>query len=462
MKIPIAAAMSALGATLYDADSAPPQLRISTDTRTLEPGDAFLALRGTRFNGHDFTSEAVQRGASLLVVDEPQARVDGVATMLVERTQLAYMTLAGLSRELFAGRVIAITGSTGKTTTKAFLGELLRPHFGTRIISAPANENNEIGVSKLLLAASNEQHDAIVVEMGARRPGDIAVLVAFVKPEVGVLTNIGDAHLEIMGSRECLAETKWALFSEGARAVLNADDAVSVARAPELPRMPHWFAARDDGQDVDRTGRTTAVIGRHRVIDTEGSNSKEIPVNVTVPGTHNRANLAAAVAGALELGVRLESMTETIAHLRLPEGRFESIAMPGGWRIIFDAYNASAAGTIAALDALAAEKPQRAIALLGSMAELGEESRALHERVGAHAAAIVDVLLVAGDYTAALANGAAQAGLPGARLVPVGSNAEAAEWLQANARPGDAVLVKGSRKYRLEEIIERLQAVPQT
>ncbi|MBV8491138.1 MAG: UDP-N-acetylmuramoyl-tripeptide--D-alanyl-D-alanine ligase [Candidatus Eremiobacteraeota bacterium] len=458
MKLPISAAMSALGATLYDADAAPLELRISTDTRTLQPGDAFLALRGARFNGHDYAGEAVARGASLLVIDEPQARVAGTAAMLVARTNIAYMTLAGLARERFSGRVIAVTGSAGKTTTKAFLQQLLTARFGSRVAGSPGNENNEIGVSKLLLAASDEQHDAVVVEMGARHPGDIETLVSFVKPEVGILTNIGDAHLEIMGSREQLAETKWALFSHGARAVLNADDHTSVARAAGLPEPPHWFAARDDDAPVT-LDRATVVSGTRRLVDQRPGDRRELPIEVRIPGLHNRANLAAALAGALELGVPLEAAAEKIAALRLPEGRFESIVMPQGWRIIFDAYNASAAGTIAALDALSGEPRERTIAVLGSMAELGEEAAALHERVGERAAACADVLIVTGDHGAALARGARRAGVRAPLLLAVSSNAEAADWLLANVRPGDVVFIKGSRKYRLEEIVERLRTV---
>src|SRR6185312_9754311 len=209
MKIPIQKAVTALGATLFDADAAPAELRVSTDTRSIQRGDTFLALTGDRFNGHDYTADAVKRGAAMLIVDESDSRVPGVATILVERTRSAYMTLAGIARDMFRGRVIGITGSTGKTTTKAFLTQLLATKYGNRVIAAPANENNEIGVGKLLLAASNDEHDAIVIEMGARQYGDIATLVAFARPEVGVLTNIGEAHLEIMGSRERLAETKW-------------------------------------------------------------------------------------------------------------------------------------------------------------------------------------------------------------------------------------------------------------
>ncbi|HEY1976929.1 MAG TPA: UDP-N-acetylmuramoyl-tripeptide--D-alanyl-D-alanine ligase [Candidatus Baltobacteraceae bacterium] len=457
MNIPIQQAVTALGATLFDADAAPAEVRVSTDTRTLERGDTFVALTGDRFNGHDYTADAVKRGAALLVVDEADSRVPGVATLLVERTRSAYMTLAGIARDTFAGRVIAITGSTGKTTTKAFLTQLLATKYGSRVIAAPANENNEIGVGKLLLAASNEEHDAIVIEMGARQYGDVATLVAFAKPEVGVLTNIGEAHLEIMGSRERLAETKWALFEKGARAVLNADDPVSVKRAARLVHPPHWFAARE-AEAADRPGRMTTLAGRSRAVDRDGDRCEELDVDVNVPGLHNRANAAAAIAGALELGVPLASMREVLATLRLPEGRFESFRVPAGWRVIYDAYNANASGMVAALDAFAMEKPERAIAVLGSMAELGNESEKLHERVGAHAAKRVDVLLVSGEYAGALARGAAGAGFSSQMIVTIDDNAQAARWLREHARKGDVVLLKGSRKYKLEEIVEDLLA----
>ncbi|HKE38167.1 MAG TPA: UDP-N-acetylmuramoyl-tripeptide--D-alanyl-D-alanine ligase [Candidatus Baltobacteraceae bacterium] len=448
-------AAKVLGATLFDADKAPDEVRVCTDTRTIERGDTFLALTGERFNGHDYTADAVKAGAAMLIVDEADARVPGVATLLVERTLSAYMTLAGIARDAFRGRVIAVTGSTGKTTTKAFLTQLLAPKYGNRVIAAPANENNEIGVCKLLLGASNEAHDVVVVEMGARQYGDIATLVAFAKPEIGVLTNIGEAHLEIMGSRERLADTKWALFERGARAVLNADDSVSIKRVDRLAQPPHWFAARES-ESVERQGRMTTLVGRSRAIDRHGERCDAIDVEVSVPGVHNLANAAAAIAGALELGVPLESMRDPLATLRLPEGRFESFRVPAGWRVIYDAYNANASGMVAALDAFAMEKPERAIAVLGSMAELGDESVKLHERVGAHAAKRVDVLLVSGDYADALARGASSAGFSSQMIVTIRDNAQAARWLREHARRGDVVLLKGSRKYKLEEIVEDL------
>ena len=460
MNIPIAMGATHLGATFFDADAAPDDLRLCTDTRNLQRGDTFLALKGEHFNGHDYTAEAVKLGAKCLIIGESDARVPGIATLLVDNTRSSYLTLAGLARDLFKGSVIAVTGSTGKTTTKAFLTQLLSAKYGGRVVAAPANENNEIGVSKLLLKASNDEHDVIVVEMGARHFGDIATLVAFAKPDVGVLTNIGDAHVEVMGSRERLAETKWALFAKGARPVINARDPVSVTRATKFAQPPHWFAAIGENDAPPKRARLTLTVGRKKAVDRNGDASGEIDIDLHVPGAHNLANVAAALAGAAELGVPLEEMREALATLRLPEGRFESFRMAAGWRLIYDAYNANAAGMLAALDAFAAEKPDRAIAVLASMAELGDESVRLHERVGAHAAKRVDVLLVSGDYADAMVRGAQKEGMAGGAIVSVGGNDEAAEWLRRNARKGDAVLLKGSRKYKLEEIVEQLKAVP--
>jgi UDP-N-acetylmuramoyl-tripeptide--D-alanyl-D-alanine ligase len=457
MNLPLAEAIAATGATLRDAERAPAVVRVSTDTRTTIDGDTFVALRGERFDGHDFVEEAVRRGAQMLVLDRAAPQIAGVATMIVGDTRRAYMALAATARERFAGSVLAITGSAGKTTCKAFATQLLSVRYGERIAAAPANENNEIGVSKLLLSLSNEAHDAVVVEMGARHYEDIAVLVDIARPDVGILTNVGEAHLEIVGTRERLADMKWALFGRGARAVLNAHDATSLARADTLGHAPHWFVADDGDSVLDGCPRITALLARSRLIDVAGGRRVfDRRVSLTLPGTYNDANVAAAIAGALELGADLTAMSEMLPTLRLPPGRFESFAMPGGWRLIYDAYNASPSGMIAALDALAGEPGARTIAVLGSMAELGTESVSLHERVGAHAAERAGIVLVGGEYADALERAAQGKG--SASVVRVDSNGEAALWLRENARQGDVVLLKGARKYHLEEVLAELRA----
>ena len=461
MRVPLDRAIAASGATLFDGAAAPATLRIGTDTRSIEPGDAFVALHGERFDGNDFAEEAVRCGAALLVLDRPAARVAGVPAMLVDRTDRAYMAFARVARELFDGLVVAVTGSTGKTTTKTFLTQLCAAQYGDRVLASPGNENNEIGVSKLLLRASNEAHDVVIAEMGARRHGDIAILVDIARPDVGILTNVGEAHVEIMGSRERLAETKWALFSQGASAVLNAGDEVSVARAPMLPQPQSWFAAVSSepaSQLSCAFEPLTALVGERRLLVRDRGVRSEYEIETRLPGLHNRVNLAAAIAGARRLGVSLERLIPEIPALQLPPGRYDRVAIEGGPRIIYDAYNANASGMIAALDAFAGETALRRIAVLASMAELGDESQSLHERVGAHAAARVDVLLVGGDFAAALALGAQRAGLDASRIVLVRNNSHAAAWLRENATSDDAVLLKGSRKYKLEEIVEELYA----
>ncbi|MHB8145789.1 MAG: UDP-N-acetylmuramoyl-tripeptide--D-alanyl-D-alanine ligase [Vulcanimicrobiaceae bacterium] len=454
MSLPLDAALAATHATLMEGERAPQRLRIATDTRTLEPGDTFVALRGERFDGHAYLAQAVARGAVAVIVDDPQARVPGIATLVVANTLTAYMALAGAARAAFHGRVLAITGSAGKTTTKVLAAQLLAARYGDRVLASPANENNEIGVSRLLLAASDAQHDVLVVEMGARNYGDIAPLVAIARPDTGILTNIGEAHLEIMGSRERLAETKWALFGQGARAVLNANDATVRERAASLARSPHWFAAFDPDAHVDVPGRSTVLVGSDLLRERDGTQRREYVVDVRLPGRHNRENLAAAIAAARELDVDTDAMLPLLPGLQLPPGRFESILLRNGVRVIFDAYNANASGMMAALDAFAQEPGATHIAVLASMAELGAEAPALHERIGAHAAATkVDWLLAGGEYAQELARGARDAGLPWERIATFATNDDAVRWLRERSRTGDVVLLKGSRKYKLEEVL---------
>ncbi|MBV9700019.1 MAG: UDP-N-acetylmuramoyl-tripeptide--D-alanyl-D-alanine ligase [Candidatus Eremiobacteraeota bacterium] len=461
MNLPLDVALRATDGTLRNRDAAPSHIRVSTDTRTIEAGDTFVALHGERYDGHHFAGEALRRGASMVVVDRVTPDFDAAAMLLVDDTLRAYMALAAVARALFNGRVVGITGSAGKTTTKDFLAHLLEPAYRGRILATPANENNEIGVSRLLLSSSNAAHDVLVVEMGARHFGDIATLVELARPHVGVLTNVGEAHVEIMGSRERLAETKWALFQRGAEAVLNAQDAVSRERSVALTQRVWWFAALDSADELQscrRLPNLTALIGERRLFHAAGAASDELQADARVPGRHNRANLAAAAATALALGLSLETVAAQLARVQLPAGRYDSIALPGGVRVIYDAYNANASATIAALDAFAAEAAPRRIAVLAGMAELGDEASALHERVGEHAARRVDLLVVEGDFADALATGARRAGLAAERIIYADDNAGVAAWLRTHAQRDDVVLLKGSRKYRMEEIVEDLQA----
>ena len=428
-------------------------MRIATDTRALEPGDAFLALHGERFDGHEFVGDALARGGALAIVARREAIPAGRSGLVVADTLKAYMAMAGAARARISGRIIAVTGSTGKTTTKSLLAQLLGL-CEMRVAATPQNENNEIGVSKLFLALEGDE-EAVVVEMGCRHYGEIAELVAFARPDIGLLTNIGEAHLEIMGTRERIAETKWGLFASGARAILNLADEESLRRAPSLgAREVAWFAAGL----AKGPGPATLIPQRDLLVQLEGTSRIAFTVPMTLPGDHNLANLAAAVAGARAAGIELAKLARAIPSLVLPPGRYERVALPDGAHLVYDAYNASLSGTLATLQAFAAEEASRRIAVLGGMAELGPEAAQMHAQTGAAAHAYgIDIVLAGGKEAEATLKGARDAGMPAGAVVAYPDNAAAIAWLRANARAGDAILLKGSRMYKMEEILAALR-----
>jgi len=442
-------AVAALDARALRAQRLPARLAISTDTRTIRSGDAYLALRGERFDGHAYVAQAFERGAAACIVADPAAVPDGAPALVVSDTTRAYLELAHLARTRVRGGVVAITGSAGKTTTKSFLAQLLA---GSRIpaVATPENENNEIGVSKFLLSLDDGETRVAIVEMGARNYRDLDPLVDAARPDVGILTNIGEAHLEIFGSQRRLADTKWGIFERGARAVLNLNDPTSCERAVDLQAPPLWFGIDDA---VPPPGAPAVVMrDAQTLVVHDGTARIEHPIDVRVPGAHNRANLAAAFAGAVALGHPPAELLDAIEGVTLPAGRYESFDLANGVRLIFDAYNASLSGTLAALEAFASEPAQRRIAVLGGMAELGPQSPEMHERAGHTAAERADVVLCGGDFRADTLRGA------GAKGVAYDGSAEAIAWLRGALRAGDVVLLKGSRKYAMETIAHALGA----
>ena len=464
MTIDTTRAIAASEAMVLEGARLPARLHFSTDTRSIAAGDAFVALRGANYDGHAFVRDALARGASALVVADDSVVPPGVAALVVPDTTVAYLAFAAVARDGLHARVAAITGSAGKTTTKAFLAQILERATRSTVVATYANENNEIGVAKLLLSASSDAA-YVVVELGARRYGEIEPLARAAKPDVAILTNVGEAHLEIMGSPERLAETKWGIFASGAHAVLNAGDAVSRERAPGLEHGITWFGAEPTEVSL-RGGERFVSLQRVRdvaprdvlsIASADGA-SDRFDANVTVAGEHNRTNALAASAGALALGLDPSAVADALAYLELPAGRYERIDA-GGIAFIYDAYNASMSGTLATLASFAREPVARRIAVLSSMAELGTGAAAMHERVGAAAAqSNLDALLVGGDFAGDLSRGARDTGFDRERIVPFANNTVAVAWLRANVRDGDLVLLKGSRRYRLEEIVEGVRA----
>jgi UDP-N-acetylmuramoyl-tripeptide--D-alanyl-D-alanine ligase len=457
MTIDTPSAIAVTGARPLRAQRLPGLLTIVTDSRSIRAGETYLALRGERFDGHAFVADAFAKGAATCIVADAASVPEGRPALLVSDTLRAYLDLAHLARGRIRGPVVAITGSAGKTTTKAFLAQLLSA-ADVPAVATPENENNEIGVSKFFLRLDDDDARVAVVEMGARKYLDLDVLVDCALPNIGILTNIGEAHMEIFGTRERLAATKWGLFARGARAVLNLADEVSRARANTLPAPPLWFGV---GEALPPIGAPAVVVrDATTLVVHDGTARVEHPIEVRVPGTHNRANLAAAIAAAIALGTSPSQLAPHVGELTLPAGRYESHALAHGGRLIFDAYNASLSGTLATLATFAQETAMRRIAVLGGMAELGDESAVMHERAGSAAARAADVVLAGGAFAEATARGAREAGLAADAVVCYGDNAAAVAWLRANLTAGDVVLLKGSRMYAMEEI--RRALTPQT
>lgn len=464
MKIALERAARAAGARAHGDVPLAESVAFSTDTRTLAPGDAFVALRGERFDGHAYVARAVAAGARLVVVDDAGAVPAGVPALLVDDTTRAYLAFGACARAMSNARVVAITGSAGKTTTKAFLAQVLERAQPGRVIATPANENNEIGVAKLLLSVPADAA-YVVVEFGARRYGEIEPLARAAAPDVAILTNVGDAHLEIFGSQERLAHTKWGIFATGARRIINAADSISMERAMRADGAGRTTAfALDAANDVRGMEAAVVLEGRARLTYATfardgASRVQAFATAVAVPGDHNRQNAVAAAAAALDLGLDGAAIAAALASLALPPGRYERIQV-GAYALLYDAYNASMSGTLATLASFAAEPARRRIAILGSMAELGDDAAGMHARVGAAAAAAgIDALLVGGAHAADLALGARNAGYDKERIVPFADNDDAVAWLRDNARPGDLVLLKASRRYKLEEIVEGVRSV---
>jgi UDP-N-acetylmuramoyl-tripeptide--D-alanyl-D-alanine ligase len=436
----------------------PLEASVATDSRTLAPGELYVALRGERFDGHAFVGAALARGACGVVVSDASVVPENAPALVVADTLAAYQAFAGCARHALDARVIAVTGSAGKTTTKELLAQLLVAAGFAPVAATPANENNEFGVPKLFLGLDSSVR-AVVVEMGARRYGEIAPLTAIARPDVAIVTNIGEAHLEVMGSRERLAETKFEIFGTGAIPVLNVRDAASCERAAGLGREPVWFAA-SGGEGLGGLKVRSALFVSRTALKffVAGANVTTYPIRCDLPGDHNLENLAAAFAGAYAAGADLERLAAAVPSLTLPQGRYERMNV-GAFDVIYDAYNASMSGTLATLRSFAREVAGRKIAVLSSMAELGPDAPEMHERVGAAAAASkLDALLVGGDYAESLARGARGAGFPAELVINFDDNGRVVDWLRANARAGDLVLLKASRRYKLESVLEGLRS----
>ena len=423
---------------------------LANDTRALMPGSLYVALRGERFDGHDFAYDAAMRHAGALLVDHLVA-VE-LPQIVVADTQLALASIASSLQRDRDARVVAITGSNGKTSVKALTQSILQ-EAGTSYVN-PGNRNNEIGLPLAIIDAPDDA-DFAIYEMGAGKPGDIAYLTGIVAPHVAVVNNVACAHLERLGSLMGVAETKGAIYAalpaDGV-AVINADDAFA-----------EYFAGLAAGRRILRFGLDASadVTARELRSDAQGSQftlstpQGEIAITLPLAGRHNVLNALAAASLALACGVSLAIIAHGLAAAKPVPGRQVSRTLGNGAVLVDDSYNANPASVAAAIDTLAAAGGE-AWLVLGDMRELGVDAEALHADAGRRAkSAGIRRLYTLGPLSAA----AAQAFGTGARSFE--THAELVEALRADLR--DAAqpqslrcLVKGSRGSAMDRIVNAL------
>ena len=426
---------------------------VTTDTRTVGEDDLFAALKGEKFDGHDFIEQAVSDGAAgVIVEDAARLYPDGDYTIfVVKNTRKAYQDLALFHRRRFSIPVVAVTGSAGKTSTRALIATVLEQKYN--VLQTEKNFNNEIGLPRTLLQLTKE-HGACVVELGMRGLGQIKELADIAEPTVGVVTNVGKSHIELLGSQVQIARAKGelveALGSDGT-AVLNQDDKRVAAMAGKCKGKVVGFGIINDAPVMAGTIKNSekGLSFTCRCFD------QVIDVHMAVIGTHNVYNALAAVAVGRLLGLSEHQMQKGLAEYKGVPMRQELVNIDN---VVFvnDAYNANPASMKEAVDTLVTLTGGRKIAVLGGMLELGDWAEKEHEKIGTYLAdKKVDVLIALGDEARFMAKAAKAAGMN--EVYTVTTHAEAAAVLRRIMRQGDTVLLKGSRGFAMEKILPYIE-----
>ena len=460
---------NATGGTLVSGVAARPIDGFAIDSRTLQPGDLFFALVAAR-DGHEFVPAALARGASGAVVSsmptapgsaeaEPHNIAASAPVMIrVADTTRALQDLGHFVRRESKAKVVAITGSAGKTTTKETIAALLSGRYA--IAKNRGNLNNHLGLPLSLLELRHGA-DLAVMELGMNHAGEIRRLVEIAEPEIRVWTNVGDAHIGHFASQDAIADAK-AEVLEGASAtdvlVCNADDAFIRARIGGFTGRVITFG---EGERADVRGTAIEDLGldgtRFRLRTRQG----EVDVHIPLLGRGNLANVLAASAVAIELNVPLPEIAQRVATLTPAPHRGAVIRTAKGITVVDDSYNSSPTALNRALAVIAADrKATRKAAVLGEMLELGDHALRLHEASGrvAAQAGLDRLVVVGGPAAAALAAGAVQAGMPAVAVTHVTSSAEAASQIEEWLTAGDLVLVKGSRGIKTDLVVDRITA----
>lgn len=429
------------------------------DSRCVVPGSVFFAFEGERSDGHAFVRDAIGRGARVVVVtrvDEAlTSAVEGsdVAVVLVEDATAALQTLAARHRAHLTCPVVGVTGSSGKTTTKDLLRSVLARRFD--VVATEGNRNNELGVP-LTLLDTDAATGAVVLEMAMRGAGQIAALCEIAKPTAGLVTNVGQTHIELLGSEQAIAMAKAELvraIPPTGRVFLNGDDEWARVMAG-ISQAPVTYYGMSGTAEVRARDIVTAEDGLPAfTLDTpEGS----AQVTLRIPGRHNAYNAAAAASVGLYLGLTLDDVVEGLAEARVSAMRMEVFESATGVTVINDAYNANPSAMRVALTTLTDMTAEgRHVAVLGDMAELGSLSELAHFRLGEYVSTLpVDVLVTVGELGARIGEGALRSGMAASAVKVCATPNEAAEASRELLRAGDVVLVKASRVVGLERVVE--------
>ena len=423
--------------------------RVSIDTRTLEPGDLYIALAGERFDGHDFIPDAVRAGACAVIAEHPWDLE--VPLIQVEDSRRALGLLAAVNREAFEGRVVAVTGSSGKTTTRSMLATVFAG--AGPVVASQGNLNNEIA-APLTLFRLSPGADFAIIELGASGLGEIAWTGSLTAPDVGIITNASEAHLSGFGSLENIVVAKGEMIDAvvpGGTVVLNQDD----------PAFERWRERAGNRRvlSISAEGDRSAVFHAHDI--QEGADGvafrmesgvwDPVQVRIPLPGRHNVSNALLTAAAAYAQGLGPETVVAGLAQMTSVAGRLEPIALRPDVTVLNDSYNANPASMSSALQTLS-RMPGRRVAMLGDMAELGDEAEDRHEAIGARARELgIDLLMATGNYARAYGRGFGQP------TMTADSPKMLADELWGLLDGATSILVKGSRSAGMDRAVAHLR-----
>ena len=431
----------------------------SIDSRTLATGDLFFAIVANR-DGHDFVASASRRRAAGVVVSRAVALDEDNESFVVEvaDTTVALQDLAKFVRRESKAKVVAITGSAGKTTTKDTIAELIATRY--RVVKNAGNLNNHLGLPLSLLELRHGA-DVAVMELGMNHAGEIRTLVGVATPEVRVWTNVGEAHIGYFGSADAIADAKAEIMEQATAATLlvaNADDARVMSRVPSFPGRVVTFGTADSADvralDVEDLGLEGS---RALLVTPAGRRDIKIPLL----GRGHLMNVLGATAVALDLGIELDTIVEHAAQLKPSSRRGAILRLPKGVTVIDDSYNSSPSALLRSLEVVARSWGTRRVAVLGEMLELGDLSESLHRDCGRAAAdsRLAKLFTIGGEPARLMGEAAIEAGMPRSAVTHFDASTAAAPEIASHVTSGDVVLVKGSRGTRTDLVVERLMAV---